>query len=75
MKVKDLEHEHPIIFERCLELIKECGSEYNPEDEEVETMCFWSDTKEGWHIWYEVHNGNFAPFYEFHKTNNNLKSN
>jgi len=75
MKVKDLEHEHPIIFERCLELIKETGLGYYPQIDDIHTISNWEKTKEGIEIWNQVSMGNFEPFYEFHKTNNNLKSN
>jgi hypothetical protein len=26
----------------------------------------WSETREGWEIWDEVHNSNYQPFYDYH---------
>lgn len=26
----------------------------------------WSETREGWEVWDEVHNSNYQPFYNFH---------
>ena len=28
----------------------------------------WSETREGWRIWDEVHNSNYQPFHDFHNT-------
>ena len=29
----------------------------------------WSETREGWGIWDEVHNSNYQPFYDFYNMN------
>lgn len=75
MKVKDLEHDHPIIFERCMELMKENQLIYEPEIDVIGNIAFWRETKERFYVWNEVNIGNFAPFYKFHKIKNNLKPN
>ncbi len=74
MKVKDLKHDHPIIFKRCLELLKEDNLSYEPETDTICHISDWELTKEGVRIWGEVDRFNFKPFYEFYKTQKQMNT-
>ena len=71
MKIKDLKQEHPLIYKRALECQVEQGNVANDElilnlDKTAGNFLF-DDTKEGHYIWSLVNNGNYQPFYDFHK--------
>jgi hypothetical protein len=74
MKVKDLEHDHPIIFKRCLELLKENSFSYIPKITEISMIGIWKETKERQDIWEQANEGNFKPFYDFYKTPKQMKT-
>jgi D-mannonate dehydratase len=74
MKVKSLEHDHPIIFKRCLELLKENNLSYAPETDTIHRISDWKKTKEGFDIWIEVSIGNYKPFYDFYKTQKKMNT-
>ena len=65
MKYKDLPADiKAIAYQRA----KEQNCELNEETELGAFISFiWEKTKEGEDIWINVDEGNFAPFYEFHK--------
>jgi len=71
MKIKDLKQEHPLIYKRALECQVEQGNKPNDELEinldEISGNFKWGRTLENWSVWSAVKNGNYQPFYDFHK--------
>ena len=73
MKIKDLKQEHPAIYKRILECQVEQGNVVNDELDLIEEHgngnFTWSNTRECFHFWCDINNGNFQTFYDKYPQN------
>lgn len=73
MIIGKIKKDYPFIYNRILENLDEEERANLNEKDSILGAFEWGKTKEGVEVWKEIYQkGNTKPFYEFHKSNNNL---